>query len=111
MSVPVNASAFVASSTAPLSAAVADRKTSMVQAAVATFRSTADSPAWSVTLPVVLSGTRVRVSVVIAMVRTLIWLTKMTSVPTGKATAALAGIVNVRALLSAVGWRSCLPTS
>lgn len=53
--------------------------------------------------PVVPGPAKINVSVVIAIVTVLMRFTKVTTVPTGYATLELAGIVNVRALLSEEG--------
>ena len=62
-------------------------------------------------VPVVPAPARVMVSVVIAMLRTLISFTNVSVVPIGKAILPFAGIVNVRGLLSAVGCSKCLLAS
>jgi hypothetical protein len=53
------------------------------------------------------------VSVVIAIVMTpaAFWFMKVTAVPIGKATDAFAGIVKVRAVVSALGCKMCFPES
>jgi hypothetical protein len=63
--------------------------------------------------PVVPAGDKRIVSVVIAIVTTpaSFWLINVIAVPIGKATLELAGIVNVLAVVSADGWRMCLPES
>ena len=63
--------------------------------------------------PVVPGPARRIVSVVIAMVITpaRFWFINVTAVPTAKATELLAGIVNVRAVVSADGWSKCFPES
>ena len=65
----------------------------------------------SVLVPVAPDPIMVIVSVVMAMDTVLIWFTKVIIVPMGNATLPLAGIVNVRGLLSAVGCRMCLLAS
>ncbi len=60
----------------------------------------------SVLLPVVQAPARTRVSVVIeiVIVPALVSFTNVIAVPIGKATELLAGIVHVRAVVSADGW-------
>ena len=67
----------------------------------------------SVRLPVVPAPARRMVSVVMAIVITpaLAWFTKVTAVPMGKATDELAGMVMVRAVVSALGCKMCFPAS
>ena len=62
--------------------------------------------------PVVPIGDKIKVSDVMAIVTlaTAI-LINVIAVPIGYATLLLAGIVKVRALLSATGWNMCLPES
>ena len=65
-----------------------------------------------VLLPVPPPCAQVRVSVVIAIVTLLLdMFTKAITVPTGYATDAFAGRVNVRVLASDDGWKICLPAS
>ena len=64
-----------------------------------------------VLLPVEPSPARYMVSVVMAIVTVFIRLIKVMAVPTGYATLAFAGIVNVRALLSEIGWKIVFPAS
>ncbi len=62
--------------------------------------------------PVVPADDSVNVSEVIAIVTlAAAMLMNVIAVPMGYATELLAGIVNVRALLSAAGWNMCLPAS
>ena len=63
--------------------------------------------------PVVPSGDKTRTSDVIAIVITppLVSFTNVMAVPIGYATEALAGIVQMRAVVSAPGWYMCLPAS
>ena len=62
--------------------------------------------------PVVPADDSVNVSDVIAIVTlATAMLMNVSTVPMGYATELLAGIVNVRALLSATGWNMCLPAS
>ena len=67
----------------------------------------------SVREPVVPAGDKRIVSVVIAIVTTPapFWLMNVMAVPTGYATEPLAGIVKVRAVVSAEGCRMCFPES
>ena len=67
----------------------------------------------SVREPVVPAGDKRIVSVVIAIVITPapFWLMNVIAVPMGNATELLAGMVKVRAVVSAEGWRMCLPES
>lgn len=77
----------------------------MIQAVVATLTAVQVLPAARVREPVVFAPWRVRVSDVIEIVTVLIWFTNVIVVPTGYGTFVLESIVNVRALLSEVGWR------
>ena len=62
--------------------------------------------------PVVPAGDKVNVSEVMAIVTfAAAMLMNVMAVPIGYATELFAGIVNVRALLSAAGWKMCLPAS
>jgi hypothetical protein len=63
--------------------------------------------------PVVPAGDNRIVSVVMAIVTTPapFWLMNVNAVPMGYATELFAGIVNVRAVVSALGWKMCLPES
>ena len=62
--------------------------------------------------PAVPAGDKVKVSVVMAIVTfAAAMLMNVMAVPMGYATELFAGIVNVRALLSAAGWKMCLPES
>ena len=85
----------------------------MVHSVEVILTAVADPFAANVLEPVVPGPARRRVSVVIAIVTTpaAFWLTKVTAVPTGNATEPLSGIVNVLAVVSADGWRMCLPES
>lgn len=63
--------------------------------------------------PVVPAPAKRIVSVVIEMVTTpaAFWLINVIAVPIGKATLEFAGMVKVRAVVSADGWKICLPAS
>lgn len=78
----------------------------MIQRVVVTLTAVADPQAASEREPVVPGPARTNVSVVIEIVTTPAEqsLTKVTAVPTGKATELLAGIVHIRAVVSAEGW-------
>ena len=84
----------------------------MIQDVLETLIAVATPFCASERVPVVVLPASVRVSVVIAMLTTCeVWFTNVIVVPTGNATEAFAGIVKVRALLSAVGCRMCPPAS
>ena len=80
----------------------------MIQDVAPIFSAVAMPLAASARVPVVPAPARVIVSVVMAMLRTLISFTNVRVVPIGKAMLPFAGIVNVRGLLSAVGCSKCL---
>ena len=80
----------------------------MIQDVAPIFSAVAMPFAARARVPVVPAPARVIVSVVMAMLRTLISFTNVSVVPIGKAMLPFAGIVNVRGLLSAVGCRRCL---
>lgn len=84
----------------------------MIQLVEATLIAVATPFCARLRVPVVVLFARVSVSVVIAMLTTwLVWFTKVTVVPTGKATEAFAGIVKVRAFASPDGCSMCFPAS
>lgn len=85
----------------------------MIHSVLVIFTAVATPLAASEREPVVPVPARRIVSVVIAMVMTPapFWLMNVTAVPTGNATEPFAGIVNVLAVVSAEGWKICLPES
>ena len=85
----------------------------MIHSVLVTFTAVAEPFAASVLEPVVPAGDSRIVSVVIAIVMTPapFWLMNVIAVPMGKATEPLAGMVKVRAVVSAEGCRMCLPES
>ena len=85
----------------------------IIHLVLVTFIAVAIPFAVSVLLPVVPAPASTSVSVVIAMVsvQALVSFTNVTAVPIGYATEPFAGIVQVRAVVSAEGWYICIPAS